>query len=67
MLKAPLRNWNKGTFGNFETTIKIFEMELEVLDKECEDSDLNETEIARKLALQSQLEKWYVRKDMYWR
>ena len=57
MLKALLRDWNKGTSGNFETAIKKFEMELEVLDRKCEDSDFDEVEIARKVALQSQLEK----------
>lgn len=67
MLKTSLKEWNKVVFGNIDESIHRLEVEMGKLDKKCEHGDFDEVEEARKVALYSCLEKWYVRKEMYWR
>ena len=57
-----MRKWNKNVISNIDQAIKKSEAEREKLNRINESRDLNEVEVARKLALQSYLEKWYVRK-----
>ena len=59
-LKASLKNWNKNIFGNIDQAIKILEFELDIIGKLNESRDLDKVEMARKLALQSHIENWYV-------
>ena len=66
-LKAPLKNWKKNVFGNIDQTIKKLESELDIIDRSNESRNLDEVEVARKLALQSLIEKWYMQKELYWR
>lgn len=65
--KTPLKNWNKNVFGNIDQTIKKLESELDIIDRSNESRNLDEVEVARKLALQSLIEKWYMQKELYWR
>ena len=65
MLRAPLKVWNKTRFGNIDAHINMFEAELTVLEKKCEDQGLDEVERSHFAALQSQLQLWYDRKEAY--
>ena len=66
-LKAPWKNWNKNAFGNIDQAIKKLEAKLDIINRLYESRSHDEVEVARKLGLQSHIEKWYVRKELYWR
>ena len=66
-LKKPLQKWNKDVFGNIDTNISRFEKELDVVERRVDVNGNNEVDNARILALKSQLQIWYKRKELYWR
>ena len=66
-IKFPLRKWNKDSFGNIDNCINRFAIVIDILDKKGEEGSLTEVDIAKKVALQGQLEKWFDMKDIYWK
>ena len=66
-MKAPLRNWNRDVFGNIDSNISRFEKELGKVKRRLDVNGSNEEDNARILALKSQLQSWYKRKELYWR
>lgn len=64
-LKDPIRKWNKQVFGNLDSRIKELEMEIQKLDILREEKELDVVEIARRIALKSQLWSWLERKKQY--
>ena len=59
--------WNKEKFGDIDNNINKLEAKIAALVEKHESKDLDEVDVARQLALQSQLRLWYKRKELYWR
>ena len=66
-LRNMLRQWNNEEFGNIDGKINLLEKELTDIDKVAESGSLDETKEARGKALWCLLEKWYNRRDNYWK
>ncbi|GKV51019.1 hypothetical protein SLEP1_g57696 [Rubroshorea leprosula] len=45
LLKEDLKRWNKGVSGNVEAQVDKLSKQIEMLDKKCEEVELNETEL----------------------
>ncbi|XP_020968575.1 uncharacterized protein LOC107621492 isoform X2 [Arachis ipaensis] len=67
LLKRPLRVWNKEKFGSINCQIEKIESEIQSVDKCFAEGIQDECLLARNKALKILLEKWYERKDDYWR
>lgn len=61
-LKAPIRVWNKKTFGMIGENMKSLEVEIHKLDTNADDHCFTTKEWARMKALRDELKKWSVKK-----
>ncbi|XP_016173884.1 uncharacterized protein LOC107616439 [Arachis ipaensis] len=66
-LMIPLRQWHRNNFGNMDNKLRRFEEEIGRLDNMVSDGVYNGTTEARRKALVSFCEKWYVRKEIHWK
>nr|XP_025628637.1 uncharacterized protein LOC112721825 [Arachis hypogaea] len=66
-LIGPLRNWHKENFGNMDKILKMFEEEIQKLDTLVSEGTYDGITEARRKALVSFCEKWYVRKEVHWK
>ena len=58
---------NSGVFGNIDLKIKAFQDELLKLDQQAQAAELLEAEWYRRMAVQTQLRLWMIRKEWYWK
>ncbi|XP_057719704.1 uncharacterized protein LOC130934132 [Arachis stenosperma] len=66
-LSEPLRRWHKQHFENMVERIKKLEEEIRKVDDMVSSGRYDETTEARRRALVSCCEKWYLRQEMYWK
>ena len=66
-LKGPIKRCNKEEFGCIEKKTKVLEYELGIIDKDAKFGNVDETKEARRRALLSQIEMWYLWRDNYWK
>ena len=66
-IQTPLKKWNKEVFGIINNKIKTFEEEVTCVDMQIEEMGVRDELLARRLALGSQLELWYNRKNDFWK
>ncbi|XP_016178555.1 uncharacterized protein LOC107621009 [Arachis ipaensis] len=66
-LTVPLGRWHKNNFGNMDKTIMKFEKEIKKIDEMVGDGVYDGTMEARRKALVTCCEKWYVRKELHWK
>ena len=66
-LRNPLQKGNKEEFGNIDGKINLLEKESADVDKDAESGSLDEIKEARRKPLWSLLEKWYNRRNSYWK
>ncbi|XP_015969281.1 uncharacterized protein LOC107492735 [Arachis duranensis] len=64
-LTVPLRKWHKDNFGDMDKRLMMFEEEIKRLDNMVSDCIYDGTTKARRKALVSFCEKWYVRKEIH--
>ncbi|XP_057763528.1 uncharacterized protein LOC130983450 [Arachis stenosperma] len=64
-LTVPLRKWHKDNFGDMDKRLMMFEEEIKRLDNMVSDCIYDGTTKARRKALVSFCEKWYVRKGIH--
>lgn len=62
VLKAPIKKWNKESFGNVDVRIKKLQAKMHILEVISDSRDLNDIEEARANALKSELQLWKVKK-----
>ncbi|XP_057760578.1 uncharacterized protein LOC130980956 [Arachis stenosperma] len=66
-LTIPLRNWHKAIFGDMDKKITKFEEEIKKNDDLVSNGVYDGTMEARRKALVTYCERWYVRKKIYWK
>ncbi|XP_025625072.1 uncharacterized protein [Arachis hypogaea] len=66
-LTVPLRKWHKDNFGDMDRRLGMFEEEILRLDNLVSDGSYDGTTEARRKALVSFCEKWYVRNELHWK
>ncbi|XP_016173366.1 uncharacterized protein LOC107615862 [Arachis ipaensis] len=66
-LAGPLRLWHKNNFGDMEKRLQTLEEEIKKLDNLVSAGVYDGTTEARRRALVSFCEKWYVRKELHWK
>ncbi|XP_072088687.1 uncharacterized protein [Arachis hypogaea] len=67
VLLEPLRRWHKQHFGNMTERIKKLEEEIKKVDDMVSSRRYDGTTEARRRALVSCCEKWYLRQEMHWK
>jgi len=67
MIKKPLKEWNRKTFGHIEQNIDKFQKEMDKMESEAQVRELQEEEWSRLDALRTQLWLWTARNERYWR
>jgi len=67
MIKKPLKEWNRNTFGHIEQNINKFQREMDKIEREAQVRELQEEEWSRLDALRTQLWMWTARNERYWR
>ncbi|XP_016171163.1 uncharacterized protein LOC107613598 [Arachis ipaensis] len=66
-LTVPLGNWHKTKFGDMDKKITMFEEEIKKIDDFVSNGVYDGTMEARRKALVTCCEKWYVRKEVHWK
>ncbi|XP_015938531.1 uncharacterized protein LOC107464137 [Arachis duranensis] len=66
-LTAPLRRWHKDNFGEMDKKIAKFEEEIKRIDDLVSNGVYDGTMEARRKALVTCCERWYVRKEVHWK
>ncbi|XP_016161972.1 uncharacterized protein LOC107604792 [Arachis ipaensis] len=66
-LSVPLGRWHKDNFGDMDNKILKLEEEIKKIDDRVGDGAYDETVDARRKALVTWYEKWYVRKELHWK
>ncbi|XP_016178775.1 uncharacterized protein LOC107621256 [Arachis ipaensis] len=66
-LAAPLRSWHKNNFGEMDKKILKFEEEIKKIDDLVSTGVYDATTEARRKALVTCCERWYVRKEIQWK
>ncbi|XP_016206072.1 uncharacterized protein LOC107646400 [Arachis ipaensis] len=66
-LMIPLRQWHQNNFGDMDNKLRRFEEEIRRLDNMVSDGIYDGMTEARRKALVSFCEKWYVRKKIHWK
>ncbi|XP_025628356.1 uncharacterized protein [Arachis hypogaea] len=66
-LTAPLRRWHKVNFGEMDNRILKLEEEIKKVDELVGNGVYDGTMEARRRALVTCCEKWYVRKEIHWK
>ncbi|XP_072062266.1 uncharacterized protein [Arachis hypogaea] len=66
-LTILLRNWHKTNFGDMDKKITKFEEEIKKIDDLVSNGVYDGTMEARRKALVTCCEKWYVRKEVHWK
>nr|XP_029145202.1 uncharacterized protein LOC114924525 [Arachis hypogaea] len=66
-MTAPIRRWQKENFGDLDKKILKFEEEIKKIDDMVGEGAYDGTLEARRKALVSCCEKWYVRKELHWK
>ncbi|XP_015934915.1 uncharacterized protein LOC107461001 [Arachis duranensis] len=66
-MTGPLGRWHKDKFGNMDRKIMKFEEEIKKIDDAVGDGVHDGTVEARRKALVTCCEKWYVRKELHWK
>jgi len=67
LIKKPLKDWNRKSFGHIEQNIGKFQKEIDKLESVAQDRELQEEEWSRLEALRTQLGLWTTRNERYWR
>ncbi|XP_057756421.1 uncharacterized protein LOC130975687 [Arachis stenosperma] len=66
-LQVPLGRWHKDNFGEMDKKIAKFEEEIKRIDDKVSNGEYDETMKARRKALVTCCERWYVRKEVHWK
>ncbi|XP_057720254.1 uncharacterized protein LOC130934730 [Arachis stenosperma] len=66
-LTAPLKRWHKNNFGDMDKKIMKFEEKIKKIDDMVGDGVYDGIMEARRKALVTCCENWYVRKEQYWK
>ncbi|XP_020969223.1 uncharacterized protein LOC107621162 [Arachis ipaensis] len=66
-LTIPLGNWHKTNFGDMDKKIMRFEEEIKKIDDLVSNGVYDGTMEARRKALVTCCERWYVRKEVHWK
>ncbi|XP_057720241.1 uncharacterized protein LOC130934716 [Arachis stenosperma] len=66
-LTIPLREWHKANFGDMDNKIMKFEEEIKKIDDLVSNRVYDGTMEARRKALVTCCERWYVRKEIHWK
>ncbi|XP_016173487.1 uncharacterized protein LOC107615991 [Arachis ipaensis] len=66
-LRGPLGRWHKENFGNMDKKISKFEDEIKKVDDMVSNGVYDGTIEARRKALVTCCERWYVRKEIHWK
>ncbi|XP_016178468.1 uncharacterized protein LOC107620885 [Arachis ipaensis] len=66
-LTIPLRQWHKNTFRDMDKRLMRLEEEITKLDNLVSNGIYDGTTEARRKALVSFCEKWYIRKEIHWK
>ncbi|XP_025625391.1 uncharacterized protein [Arachis hypogaea] len=67
VLTGPLGRWHRDNFGDMDKKIKKFEEEIKKIDDMVANGTYNGRVEARRKALVTCCEKWYVRKEIHWK
>ncbi|XP_025661310.1 uncharacterized protein [Arachis hypogaea] len=66
-LTIPLRKWHKDNFGDMDKRLMMVEEEMKKIDNMVSNGTYDGTTEARRRALVSLCEKWYIRKEIHWK
>nr|XP_025611773.1 uncharacterized protein LOC112705129 [Arachis hypogaea] len=66
-LTVPLRKWHRDNFGDMNRRLLLLEKEIKKVDNQVSNGTYDGTTEARRKALVSFCEKWYVRKELHWK
>ncbi|XP_025652805.1 uncharacterized protein [Arachis hypogaea] len=66
-LTIPLRKWHRDNFGDMNRRLLLLEEEIKKVDNQVSNGTYDGTTEARRKALVSFCEKWYVRKELHWK
>ncbi|XP_016199799.1 uncharacterized protein LOC107640815 [Arachis ipaensis] len=66
-LTVPLRRWHRDNFGDMDNKIMRLEEEIRKIDDMVSNGNYDGTVEARRKALVTCCEKWYVRKELHWK
>ncbi|XP_025661329.1 uncharacterized protein [Arachis hypogaea] len=66
-LTVPLGRWHKDNFGDMDNKILKFENEIKKIDDMVSSGAYDGTVEARRKALVTCCERWYVRKELHWK
>ncbi|XP_072074147.1 uncharacterized protein [Arachis hypogaea] len=67
VLTAPLGRWHKDNFGDMDKKILQFEEEIEKLDDKVSSGVYDGTVEARRKALVTYCDRWYIKKELHWK
>jgi len=66
-MKKPLRKWNREVFGHIDNKLLGLQTAIAQLEAKQQLQPLQETDVQRSKALQSQLWLWLARKERFWK